>query len=1249
MKGRSCALVLAVVVATALLTLELSTTTSFSLSDRFLNFGCLSSEPSQVQEAANVIQYHPTLPPPDFPIDEKDLEHCPERIRQAREEACQPFKPTDPSPRILVTGGAGFIGSQLVKRMKSEGVTSLKIIDNLWRGRLSSLCDRDCSCPVDLAADFCFADLTNNRASTALFNNAEVVYHLADVIAGVNFVFSHEHWLFQQNELINANVLQAALLSQTVTDYIYVGSACSFPLELQSGYNAVALREDQTYPAHPESAYGWSKLMGEYSAGLILKMKDESRHSMRVGLLRFHNVYGPFSQYADKSTSQALPALVRKAIHSPKLEKFQIWGSSRQYRDFVFVDDVVETLLRVRVKGMNQGVIQVGTGEVVTLIRAAGIIQDLTKTCLGKELSIETDTSRPEGDGGRAAVRDRAQQILSWEASVFIEEGLARLFAWVVEDMSARGQIESWMFGATNKTAAEVAECLKGEGAKSKRSEPLKLPAQVPQGQVVWKQGPTSLMKQLGAPPVCEPGKQQDLPKGGTGTLVIIICSTRGHHLTWRNFNDHVLKPLKADLALAVTQDSVSGANSFVSNAKYVWAVSDPPEDDYRYWFNEIAEACFGRKFSDQDAETLGKVLRGHWLGLIRATKHRTASSILIFFRWLALQHIVSEGLLGLYQHFIITRSDYFFIADHPPLTHAKSGTLIIPNGEGYGGVTDRHTVIHAADVPRVLSLAEKLVFGSGQEVADYWMGYLGQVGANGLNTETVLDTWYRKILNLKVSFCKLVMFIIFDPEDQSIQRAGEHYTSSIDPYLVSQIHVKYYTEYNTALAQVEKKETFQPITDKQMQELGRNRTLEKEARERREQQAQALERQRQKELAEKLKAAAKAKQAPAPAASAAVKVAPPPPSSTIPGSGPLVSAQGKICFALPPGDEISSGVTFTPPLAEALTSPDATREPFRLQAHQLIAGMTQNCSCEMQRFQQCPHGVGSSLSSMLKPMTAAIMQGAPWDFEAPRKIPAAEAGLQRFCPAHDLATPGVKCKEQVSPGCHYWHWKPIEVRVPEQFQSMGLFWWTAQQWTWLLRPSAEVAAKVNSLKEAWGWEDKRPILGMHVRHGDSCMSSEGGRTGRKCEGIEVYMQAMSKMDQYNYKTIFLATDDLKVANEAKEKYPQYNWLIGSPSASQMRNQGDGWKHRFEELAFEKGGDNMDLKTEFKEVLSDILLLSDVDGFIGKFTSNVDRISYALNYGRRGCAVPFASLDAYWCNDYGLETGHTIQGAKFAC
>lgn len=328
------------------------------------------------------------------------------------------------SLRFLVTGGAGFIGSTLVKRLVECGA-EVSVVDNLWRGSLENLKHPDGSWVIDPEKNFHLADLTDYAKCAELVRDVDVVYHLADIVAGINFVFGHEPFIFRQNLLINTNVLSAAVLNR-VPNYVYVGTACSYPKHLQMQPGVVRLREEETYPAEPESSYGWSKLMGEYEAALAQR---DGR--IDVGLLRLHNVYGPGAAF-DPKRSQVLPSLIRKAVRFPD-EPFIVWGSGDQYRDFIYVDDVIEALLAVLERGMNCDLIQIGSEQPTTIRQAAELVVKIS----GKPIKIQWDTSKPEGDRGRIADCARAREILGWQPHVDLETGLQRTYDWVATRLPA--------------------------------------------------------------------------------------------------------------------------------------------------------------------------------------------------------------------------------------------------------------------------------------------------------------------------------------------------------------------------------------------------------------------------------------------------------------------------------------------------------------------------------------------------------------------------------------------------------------------------------------------------------------------------------------------------------------------------------------------------------------------------------------------------------------------------------------------
>jgi nucleoside-diphosphate-sugar epimerase len=323
---------------------------------------------------------------------------------------------------ILVTGGAGMIGSNLVKRLVGLG-HQVSVVDNLWRGRREYLLDENGQAVIDLEACLHVRDLSKAGAMDDLLAGVDCVYHLADIVAGIGYVFNHQGSIFRQNLLINSNVIES-VRQNPVGGFIYVGTACSFPQQMQFGVEAPPLKEEDLYPAHPESAYGWSKLMGEYETQLL-----EEESGIPTAVLSLHNVYGSPCDYSDRS-GQVIPSLIRKAVEYPD-SPFVVWGSGAQGRAFVHVDDIVDGLVAAMDKGMGQGAIQLGPDVCTSIREVAETIVDVS----GKAIEIEFDTSRPEGDRGRCADYGKARRVLGWEPRVSLRDGMERTYRWVEKSM----------------------------------------------------------------------------------------------------------------------------------------------------------------------------------------------------------------------------------------------------------------------------------------------------------------------------------------------------------------------------------------------------------------------------------------------------------------------------------------------------------------------------------------------------------------------------------------------------------------------------------------------------------------------------------------------------------------------------------------------------------------------------------------------------------------------------------------------
>ena len=326
--------------------------------------------------------------------------------------------------KILVTGGCGKIGSNLVKRLVKEG-HEVSVIDNLWRGKLEYLNDENGKPVIDLDNNFHNVDLSTGFGIDSIVFNTEYVIHLADIVAGIDYVFSNQGDLFRLNNLINTHLFHSVRKAgkERIKGLIYVGTACSYPLTRQNSLDVIPLKEEELFPALPESAYGWSKLMGQLEIGFL-----EKETGIPCCTLQFHNVYGSPCDYGERS--QVIPALIRKAINFPE-EEFNVWGSGKQGRAFIHVNDIVDALVLALEKGWGHGWIQIGPSECTSIREIAEAVVKIS----GKDIVPFYDTTKPEGDKARSADWSKAKEVLGWEPKVSLEDGLRQQYEWIKKDI----------------------------------------------------------------------------------------------------------------------------------------------------------------------------------------------------------------------------------------------------------------------------------------------------------------------------------------------------------------------------------------------------------------------------------------------------------------------------------------------------------------------------------------------------------------------------------------------------------------------------------------------------------------------------------------------------------------------------------------------------------------------------------------------------------------------------------------------
>ncbi len=184
------------------------------------------------------------------------------------------------------------------------------------------------------------------------------------------------------------------------------------------------LKEDEVYPANPESGYGWSKLMGEYELTLAGKSSD-----MHTGIIRLHNVYGPPCEISEEK-SQVIPSLARKLILD---EEFIVWGSGNQRRAFLYIDDVVDGILKYLKHGFGNGCIQLSPYESTSI---SDIAYKLVKIS-NKNIPVKFDISKPEGDKDRTGNIEKAKKILGWAPKTSIDVGLEKTYKWIEKYLSS--------------------------------------------------------------------------------------------------------------------------------------------------------------------------------------------------------------------------------------------------------------------------------------------------------------------------------------------------------------------------------------------------------------------------------------------------------------------------------------------------------------------------------------------------------------------------------------------------------------------------------------------------------------------------------------------------------------------------------------------------------------------------------------------------------------------------------------------
>jgi nucleoside-diphosphate-sugar epimerase len=325
---------------------------------------------------------------------------------------------TDSDRRIYVTGTAGLIGSNVARALLDDGHAVIGI-DNFWRGTQENV--RQLS--ADAKFEFRHADLVADQRWFQDMKSSDVLIHIADIVAGIGYVFSNEWEIFQKNVLINTSVARV-VAQKSPARLIYLGTACSYPQAMQRSVTSSILSEADKFPADPESGYGWSKLIGEIEFRLVTKGS-----ATKLVVLDLHNVYGWPCAYSD-GTAQVIPSLINRAI-STQDHTLSVWGDGRQGRAFLHVSDVVSAIRLALDYGGSLSTFMIGPSSCTTIAEVVRIIQAHPKIQI-KEIVF--DTSKPTGDIGRFANPAVANKELGWTLKMDLVAGIHDLVDKILDD-----------------------------------------------------------------------------------------------------------------------------------------------------------------------------------------------------------------------------------------------------------------------------------------------------------------------------------------------------------------------------------------------------------------------------------------------------------------------------------------------------------------------------------------------------------------------------------------------------------------------------------------------------------------------------------------------------------------------------------------------------------------------------------------------------------------------------------------------
>jgi len=335
--------------------------------------------------------------------------------------------------KALVCGAGGFIGSHLVKRLKSEGYW-VRGVDLKYPEFSESVTDEFVIADLRRLENVESSLLVNKNCKNEFESGFDEIYQLAADMGGAGYIFTGQHDadVMHNSATINLNVAHVAIKFKNKPKVFYSSSACIYPAYNQEDPENPKCTEESAYPAAPDSEYGWEKLFSER-----LYLSFARNYGLTVRIARFHNIFGPEGTWRG-GKEKAPAAMCRKVTEANPGDSIEVWGDGKQTRSFLYVEECVEAVRRLMDSEFS-GPVNVGSEEMISLNDFAKMVISISgkdlhvKNIEGKEFEEKYGFKCPVGVRGRNSDNTLIKEKIGWDYTQTLKHGMEKTYQWIYD------------------------------------------------------------------------------------------------------------------------------------------------------------------------------------------------------------------------------------------------------------------------------------------------------------------------------------------------------------------------------------------------------------------------------------------------------------------------------------------------------------------------------------------------------------------------------------------------------------------------------------------------------------------------------------------------------------------------------------------------------------------------------------------------------------------------------------------------